>query len=78
MDKKKRRIEEKENIKSWCLFGLCATCWLLFFHNIHKFRNMGKTFMQEFSFFAWLVYIDWFTPSLTHFSLKKKHNPICA
>jgi hypothetical protein len=37
------------------LLGLCATCRLLFFHNLHKFQNINKTFSQEFSFFVWLA-----------------------
>jgi hypothetical protein len=37
----------------------------LFFHNLHKFWNTDKTFLQEFSFITWLTQIDWFTPPLT-------------
>jgi len=49
-----RRKEEqrRENVKFQCLLGLCATCRILFFHNLHKFQNINKTFLQEFSFFV--------------------------
>jgi beta-lactamase regulating signal transducer with metallopeptidase domain len=46
MDKKKVRVEERENVQSRCLLGLCTTCQLLFFHNFHRFQNMNKTFLQ--------------------------------
>jgi hypothetical protein len=46
-------------------FGTYYEWWLLFFHNLHKFWNTNKTFLQEFSFITWLAQIDWFTPSLT-------------
>jgi hypothetical protein len=54
MDKKKRRAKERKNVNFWCL-GYVLPYRLSFFHNLHKFRNTNKTFLQEFSFIAWLT-----------------------
>jgi hypothetical protein len=56
--------QRRKNIKFWCL-GYALPDGFLFFHNLHKFWNTDKTFLQEFSFITWLAQIDWFTPSLT-------------
>jgi len=56
MDKKKRKSREEKREHKILVLGLGFRVELLFFHNLHKFGNTGKTFFfEEFSFFAWLV-----------------------
>jgi hypothetical protein len=50
-EKKSKGVSEHKIL----VLGLCVTYWLLFFCNLHKFQNIDKTFLQEFSFIAWLA-----------------------